>query len=412
MTDQTGSEAANDFGGFTVFELATMRDPYETYRILRARGGSVGECSGVWLVLGHEEATALLRSRESRSGFLGERYRTELPPGAARDEMSNRINFLDPPAHGRVRSLVSRVFTPRRVQALEPFIRSECEHRLAGWQPGEPFDLIEQLAGDVPAVVISELLGVPAADRGMLTGWSHEVAALLTPGDVSSRSGAIEAAEHLHAYLRDLAGPRRSAPGDDLLSALLLAEEDGERLKEAELFSLAATLYSAGHRTTRDLFGNGMVSLLGSPLHMDAYQRGELSLDALVEEFLRHETPTHFVARQVVAPLELGGRTIPAGATAIVLLAAGNRDPGAYADPERFDPTRWLTDPPPPAPLSFAFGAHFCLGASLARLEVGVMIDTVLSGRPGLRATESVEWRFNGLFRSVPSLAVDFDPAR
>ena len=360
-------------------------------------------------MLGHAEVLALLRASAARSGFIGAIYRDALPPGAARDEMSHRINFLDPPDHTRVRKLVAKAFTPRRVAGLRPYVIALCRELLAPHDGDAVIDLVAAFAHQVPSLVISELLGVPPADRDLLTALSDRVSALLGLAglEAAKRDDAVAAAEEMHAHLRALVALRRRDPRDDLLSALLAVEEDHERLSESELLSLAATLYSAGHRTTRDLFSNGLAALLRERALVGAVQRGALPPAAVVEEFLRFETPTHYVARMLAAPLAVGDVTIPAGEPIALLLAAANRDPAAYADADRFEPRRWLADPAPPAPLSFAFGPHFCLGASLARLEAETMLATLFAARPEIAlASDALEWRHTGLFRGLRALPV------
>lgn len=404
------SAPMTDFGPS---DLARAADPYALLAELR-RSGTVLRSGGSWIVLGHAEAEAVLRSPDARSGFIADLYRSLLPPGAAREEMGHRINFLDPPDHGRVRSLVAKAFTPRRVLALAPYVTELCRSRLAALPAQEPVDLIAAFTHAVPSLVISELLGVPAADRDRLTAIADRVANLLGLAglDPARRDDAVSAAEEMHATLRALLEARHRRPTDDLLSALLAAEEARQRLSESELLSLAATLYSAGHRTTRDLFSNGLAVLLEHPEAIRAVQDGSLPPVAVVEEFLRFETPTHYVARKLVAPLAVGGVEIPAGEPITVMLAAANRDPKAYDDADRFDPWRWRREPPPPAVLSFAFGPHFCLGASLARLEAQTMLTTLLTERPAVRlASDALRWRHTGLFRGLHELPVVLGPS-
>jgi cytochrome P450 len=401
---------ATDFGPG---DLARARDPYALLAEQRALG-PVLRSDGSWIVLGHAEALEVLRSPAARSGFIAEVYRSVLPPGAAREEMSHRINFLDPPDHTRVRRLVSKAFTPRRVGGLRPFVAALCRDLLMPLRGEEVVDLIPRFTHPVPSLVISQLLGVPTADRDRLTGLADRVSALLGLAGLESarRDEALAAAEGMHAYLRELLAERRRAPRDDLLSALL-AVDDHERLRESELLSLAATLYSAGHRTTRDLFSNGLAALLPRRELVAAIQAGELPLAAVVEEFLRYETPTHYVARQLAAPTRVGAVTIPPAEPIVVLLAAANRDPAAYPDSDRFEPGRWLAAPLPPTPLSFAFGPHFCLGASLARMEAEVMLESLLAVLPDVELEpEPLAWRHTGLFRGLEALRVRPRPGR
>jgi len=249
---------------------------------------------------------------------------------------------------------------------------------------------------------------VPIEYRDRLTKLSDHVSRLLGTGnDANELADAISAAEEIHETLRSLLDARRRTPEDDLLSALLGAEDEDDRLTESELLSLAATLYSAGHRTTRDLFSNGLAALLPNREILSSIQDHSLPIAAVVEEFLRYETPTHMIARMLAEPMELAGQKISPGEPIAVLLAAANRDPRTYADPDRFDPWRWTTDPEPMASLSFALGAHFCLGASLARMEVGIMLEVLLDTFPDIRlADEPLHWHHTGVFRGLDALPV------
>jgi cytochrome P450 len=325
--------------------------------------------------------------------------------GAARDEMGHRINFLDPPDHPRVRSLVNRAFTPRRVESIRPRAEAIASDLLNGIGPSGEVDLLSAFAHQLPSLVISELLGVPAEERDALTDLSDSVAPLLSV-EVSDddRAAAVAAAERMHDRLGRLLDERRSEPRDDLLSALLAAEEGGATLSNEEMLSLAATLYSAGHRTTRDLFANGMAVLLGEP---DRYRRlveGTWPVSDVVGEMLRFETPTLYVARVTSEPTELAGVEVPGSIPVLIYLAAANRDPDAYEEPGEFRPGR-----EGPAPLSFAFGSHYCLGAALARSEAEVMLGSVVQHWPELSlagAPEDLRWHLRGPFRGVDELLV------
>ncbi len=391
-------------------DLATAADPYGRLREERAKG-PVLRSQNAWIVLGRIEAETVLRSPAARSGFIGELYRDLLPPGAARDEMAARLNFLDPPDHGRVRALVAKAFTPRRISELRPFIESTCRRLLDPLAERESVNLLAEFAHEVPALTISELLGVPPRDRARLTELSEEVAGLLSPGGLNPEGleRAVDAAEQMHAYLRGLIEQRRRQPSDDLISALLAAREGDTTLSEAEMLSLCATLYSAGHRTTRDLFTNGLTALLPEPRLIERILDGSLPAAHVTEEFLRFETPTHYAARMLAEPLDVGGTTIPPGEPIMLALAAANRDADVYSEADRFDPDRWATDPAPPPPLSFVFGLHFCLGASLARLELEVMLHTLLDRFPMVQMLDSpqrLRWHHSGLFRRLEELRV------
>jgi cytochrome P450 len=379
-------------------------DPYPVLARLREAGPVARLASGFWAVTGYAAAMETLCHRGCGSSPIAMRYLDGLPPGAARDEMSRRINFLDPPDHPRVRSLVSKAFTPRRIAELAPWIAATAERLLDEIGDAGEIDLLRRFAHQLPSLVISELLGVPTADRDRLTAWSDAVAPLLgLQVSADDRARAIAAAEDFHAYLSALLDERRRRPGADLLSALLAAEENGQRLERAELLSLAATLYSAGHRTTRDLFTNGMATLLAEPDRYRQVVEGAWTVAQVVEEFLRYETPTLFVARVPLEPVTIGGVEIDAWQPLLVLLSAANRDPAVFDEPERFRPGRGG----PPA-LSFAYGAHFCLGASLARAEAEIMLGAVARRWPALGLAPGCElrWHQGGPFRGLDELMV------
>lgn len=384
--------------------LGQTGDPYAPLAELRRVAPAVRLENGFWAVTGYDAAVAVFRERACASGPIAGRYLAALPTGAARDEMSHRINFLDAPDHTRVRGLVSKAFTPRRVEALTPWIESTAEQLACGLGQEGAFDLLQAFGHQLPSLVISELLGVPTADRDRLTTWSDAVAPLLSLelGD-DERARAVQASEDFHVYLGALLDERRRTPRDDLLSALVAAEENGERLSRAELLSLAATLYSAGHRTTRDLFTNGMSVLLGAPALFADVVRERWPVADVVAEFLRYVTPTLFVVRIPTAPVRLGDADVPAWEPILVYLAAANRDPAAFDDPDTFRPGR-----AGPTVLSFALGSHYCLGAALARTETEIMLRTVARRWPQLRLCpdRALRWHQRGTFRGLDALWV------
>jgi unspecific monooxygenase len=385
-------------------DLEGLDDPYPVFARIR-RGGTVQRlASGFWMVTGHAAALEALHHPSCGSSPIAMRYLDGLPEGAARDEMSHRINFLDPPDHPRVRGIVSKAFTPRRTALLRPWMEKTAARLLGDLAGRDSVDLLHEFAHQLPSLVISELLGVPTADRERLTAWSDAVAPLLGVHVAAERkAAAIAAAEEFHAYLGDLLDDRARRPGDDMLSALLAAEAEGERLSRVELLSLAATLYSAGHRTTRDLFTNGMSVLLSEPSRYRRVVSGEWSVPVVIDEFLRFETPTLFVARVPLAPVTIGSVEVGPFEPLLVFLSAANRDPAVHDDPDEFRPGRTSA-----TPISFAFGAHFCLGASLARSEAEVMLQSVVAAWPGLSLdpVRPLRWHQRGPFRGLDELVV------
>lgn len=395
---------------FDPVALGRDEDPYDTFRRLREHGPVWRADGGFVVVVGYSAAQKLLRDRRFVSGPIAEIFRASLPPGAARDEMTHRINFLDPPDHPRVRGLVNLAFTPRRVEALrEPMesLAGELIDPLARRiEDGEHADILSGLSHPFPSLVISEMLGVPVADRNDLSRWTEAVTPLLgLQTSEEDRSAAVAASEHFTAYVRELVAERRRNPGEDLVTALCQARDDTGSLSEPELLSLIMTLYSAGHRTTRDLFTNGLFALLGDEKQRAAFLAAPL-LDLTVQEFLRFATPTLFVVRIAAESTEFEGVSIDPATPVLVLLAAANRDPERYRDPDRFDITR-----DEGRPLSFAIGPHVCLGQQLARTEAEVMLGAVTKrlDLPRLRIAEPTpRWNQTGTFRGLDALRVSY----
>ena len=395
--------AAVEFEPTAIGEVA---DPYPLYAAQRAAAPVARADSGLWCVTGYDEASTLLRDPRSTTGVFGEHFRQMLPEGsAARSELGRRINLLDPPDHTRVRGLVGKAFTPRRTEALQPWIRQLADELLAAAEDEAgadgQLDLLP-VAHALPSLVISELLGVPDADRALLSELTERTTVLLSFGvGGEAWERGLEASERFAEYVEGLIADRRKNPGDDLLSALVAAEDAGDRLDHEELMSLVVTLYAAGHRTTRDLFSNGVAALL----RRGPDQRAAAAADPAraTEEIVRFATPTHYVARSPREPMKVGDAEIGALEMVLVFLAAANRDPRRFADPEILDVTR----PPDPPPLSFALGPHFCLGASLARAEVATLLDATLARWPQLAAgDEDHGWWASGPFRGLRSLRV------
>lgn len=388
--------------------LGEIRDPYPVYAAQRERAPVSRSASGFWCLTGYDEADAVLRDPRCTSGFIGMRYREALPVGsAAHTELGYRINFLDPPDHTRVRGLVGKAFTPRTVDALRPWITAQADRLLAEAEvharDGDGVvDLLSAVAHPLPSLVISEMLGVPGTDRALLSELTEATTPLLgvsVPEDVWERG--VAASEEFAAYVEELIRVRRSSPGDDLLSALIDAEDSGSRLSHEELMSLVVTLYSAGHRTTRDLFANGFAALLNA----DASQRDAVLSNPrrAADELVRYATPTHYVGRVPIEPVEVGSVRLGALEPVIVFLAAANRDPRRYDRPEVLDVNR-VVDPPA---LSFAIGPHYCLGASLARTEVEILLATTLGRWPKVAPGEDDHgWWATGPFRGLRSLGI------
>ena len=318
---------------------------------------------------------------------------------------------VDPPDHTRLRRLVSRAFVPPRIAALESAIRAIASNLLdeldaAG--PGATVDLIEGYAYPLPFRVISELLGIPEADRPRLHAWFQ---VLLTGWAGDPPPDAVEASDGIVAYLRELAGTKRQSPADDLVSVLVAAEDDA--LTTQELLSSLFQLVVAGHDTTASLIGNGVVALLDHPGQLEALLADPGQLPAAIDELIRFTAPvSHATFRVTTEPVTLDGVQIPPYRQVLVCLGSANRDPARFPAPDVLDIGRH--DGPN---LGFGHGIHYCLGAPLARLEARVAFEALLGRHPGLRLAvdrDALAWAHgDGLvLRGLVSLPVVLGPSR
>ncbi|MFJ4775902.1 cytochrome P450 [Streptomyces sp. NPDC088762] len=376
-------------------------DPYPFYAALRSAGPVHRVVLGgdrSWLVVGHEEARQALNHPALSKNWLGAELFGNTPASAA----SSNMLEADPPHHTRLRRLVARAFTPRRIEALRPRVQEVTDELLDAMAaaPDRRADLIAALAAPLPMTVICELLGVPDLDRERFRSWSGEIVAPVDPAGTDGR-----VLEHMTAYLFELVGAKARTPGDDLLSALIRTrDEDGDQLSPEELIGMAFLLLVAGHETTVNLIGNGIRALLAHPDQLAALRADPDGLiDGAVEEMLRYDGPVqHATYRFARADLEIGGTRIEAGSSVVVALAAADRDPSRFAEPDVFDIRR-----PAQGHLAFGHGIHFCLGAPLARMEGRIAIRTLLERFPDLEPDPEAtapDWLPGTLMRGVTRL--------
>jgi cytochrome P450 len=362
---------------------ATKADPYPLYARARQRG-LVRSPLGVFAAADHATVAAILRDRRFSSSPVHQRgYRPpSYPPDDPRAGLpAGDLLTMDPPDHTRLRRLVAGAFTPRAVAGLEPWIREVTARLLAAADGAAGFDLIDTLAFPLPIAVICHLLGVPAEDRAQFRAWGHDVAATLDPQVAAAGQAQTRAAElALTGYLRDLVRERRANPDGSILSALIAAEEEGDRLSPGEVVSTALLLLIAGFETTVNLIGNGTVALLGDPGRWDRLRQDPALMPAAVEEMLRYDSPVQLTSRIATEDVEVGGRVIPAGRPVVVFIGGANRDPQVFERPDEF----LIGRPDPGRHLSFSLGMHHCLGASLARLEARIAIEELTRRYPAL----------------------------
>jgi cytochrome P450 len=381
----------------------TKVDPYPLYADLRRRG-LVRSPLGAWATASHATATSVLRDRRfsssprRRSGYRPPTY----PAGDPRAELpAADMLTMDPPDHTRLRRLVSGAFTPRVIAGLEPWIRDVTDRLLTPVDAAAGFDLIDALAFPLPIAVICHLLGVPAEDQASFRVWGHDIGTTLdSAATVESQSRSSELA--LTAYLRDLVRKRRADPDDSLLSALVAAEEEGDRLSSDELVSTALLLLIAGFETTVNLIGNGTVALLGEQEQWGRLREEPALVPAAVEELLRYDSPVQMTSRIATEDIDVGGVVIPGGASIIVAIGGANRDPDVFDQPDRLRIDR----PGASRHLSFSFGIHHCLGAALARLEGRIAVEELTRRYPRLEMAGTPTRRSLFVLRGFESVPV------
>lgn len=392
---------------------AFVADPFPLYQELRQEGPVrraviQGELEA-WLVTRYEDGLAALTDPRLSSDVrdaADPRLMARLPT-TERESMIRTMLRADPPDHTRLRRLVSKAFTARRVAELEPRVQAVTDELLDAIVPAGRADLVEDFALPLPVTVISELLGVPVSDRYDFQRWTDD---MVLQGPQPPDPAKIEAAwKQMHGYLTALLDAKRAHPGDDLLSALIATHDDEQRLDRHELISMSFLLLVAGYITTVNLIGNGIAALLTHPDQLRMLREDPELLPGAIEEFLRYDGPVNpGIARFAREDLTIAGVAIPRGATVVVASAIADRDPARFGDPDRLDITREDN-----AHLAFGHGIHYCLGAPLARLEGRIAIGTALRRLPGLALAvppEELLWRPRVL-RGPSRLPVTFGSA-
>jgi hypothetical protein len=391
---------------FDGFEPRHRADPYPRYRAVREATPLYRLPVGVYMATRYQGClTALTDPKWGRADTNG------VNPFAPEVKLENLpFLWLDPPDHTRLRALVSKAFTPRVIAGLRPLVERTTARLLdAAIEAGE-VDLIESFAYRLPLTVISELLGVPEEDQARTGAWSTILARgadpglLLPPTELAARAQAMQDGR---AYFRELIERRRAAPGDDLVSMLVALEEPGDALTESELLNTCVMLLNAGFETTVSVLANGVLALTRNPDQLALWRATPGIATHAVEELVRYEPPVQLSTRVAHEQLELAGHTFNPGEGLVLLLAAANRDSEVFADAERLDITRYAGPKPAPAHLGFSKGIHFCLGASLARLELEVGLDELIRRAPTLElASTELTYLENISLRRMESLQV------
>lgn len=383
-------------------QLRTSQPVYQT---------TLPDKTPVWLITRYADVTALLKDerfvKNRRTAMTPEQLR-KMPwvPPMFRPLERNMLD-LDAPDHTRLRALVHKAFTPSLIGRMRDRIQTLADELLQRAMPAGEIDVIKDYALPLPMTIITEILGVPARDHHKFHKWSKAVVSLTSP---HATMRVIPSVWLFIRYLRQFFKKRRRDPRDDLATALIQAEEAGDKLSEDELLAMVFLLLIAGHETTVNLIGNGMLALLEHPDAMNRLQRDPALIKTAVEELLRYTSPVLMsTERYAREDLNLHGVTIPRGGMTLGVIGSANRDETVFENPDELDITR-----EPNKHLSFGQGVHFCLGAPLARLEGEIAINTLLRRMPDLHlsvATESLRWRPSMFLRGLESLPVSFGVA-
>jgi len=395
---------------FNPFDARLRTNPYAVYKELREEAPVFwSPVMQLWLLSRYDDCLAVLRDH---ARFSSERTRATNPfvqQLEAFRQASGPIGraptmlSLDPPAHTRMRDLVNKAFTPRVVERSRPRIRQIAESLLDDLPDPAQLDVVADLAIPLPVIVIAEVLGVPPSDRARFKAWSSDIAGTLggafQPLEVLQR--AQRSSNEMADYFREQIALRRRAPRDDLLSALIAAEEQGDLLSEDELLATCILLLVAGNETTTNLIGNGMLALIENPEQRRRLQAEPSLLAGAIDEMLRYDPPAQMTSRIAMEAMEFRGQRFEPGQVVLAVLAAANRDPAQFADPDRFDVGRQNN-----RHLAFGYGIHYCLGAPLALAEAQVAFETLLRRLPEPELAGEPQWGASFILRGLKSLPV------
>ena len=387
---------------------ATIDDPYPRYEQLRSED-PVHWNEGVqaWIVTRYQDILDALKDPRLSSATIS----PLLQRAGAGDEgleqtFLGMMLFSDPPDHTRLRSLANKAFTPHVLEGIRSQIQDNVDRLLDDVQEKRSMEVISGLAYPLPSIVISEILGVADGEEERFKKWTNALARFLgnireAPENVGA---ARESVSELTEFLSETVAKRRADPKNDLLSALVTAEDQGDSFSEHELYSMCIMLIFAGHETTTNLIGNGILALLQNPLQLERLRQQPSLIESAVEETIRYNGPVQSISRIALEDLRIGDTQIGEGDRISLTLGAANRDPERFSDPDRFDIERSEG-----RPIGFGFGIHFCLGAALARMESQAAIGTVVKRWPDLRLGEhALEWQNNPVLRGLKALPITF----
>ena len=415
MTDEPTATApadADSLPRFNPFEPGFSENPYPQYRLLLEQHPVQESPFGPWMLFRYDDCFRFLRDPKlsvEDTAVQGANPRAELREQVFGDRAQRGTRSMlniDPPDHTRIRGIVQKVFTPRAIERLAPRVQYLVDAALdAVVARGDSMEVIADLAFPLPFQVISDMLGMPEGDRDELRAWAHTLTLGLEPTLASSHlDEIIEASDHMTDHVLDAIEWKRAHPADDLLTALIDAENDGERLTADELVDQVVLLFVAGHETTVNLIGNGTLALLRNRAQLERWQADPSLAASAVDELLRYDSPVQFSRRVTTSDVEVDGQTIAAGSFLLIVLGAANHDPMHWGvDADSLD----LTRSGAAQHLAFGSGMHHCLGAALARLEGRIALGTLVERFPDIElGADAPQWSGRLTLRGLDNLSV------
>ena len=386
------------------------QDPYPRYEQLRSEDPvHWNEGAQTWILTRYQDVIDALRDpRLSSTGISALFQETRSAEGVSELEQTflDMMLFSDPPDHTRLRSLANKAFTPGVLEQMRSQIQDAADGLLDDIQKHGSMEVISELAYPLPAMVITEILGVAGGDRETFKKMSNDIATFAGYiREAEENVGpVIQSMAKLKEFLRETAAQKRTDPNDDLFSALVTAEDQGDTFSEDELYSMCAMLIFAGHETTTNLIGNGILALLQNPLELERLRHDPTLIESAVEEIIRYTGPVQAVSRIALESLQIDDKQIAKGERLSLNIGSANRDPAQFNNPNQFDIQRNEG-----RHLGFGFSIHFCLGAALARMEAQAVIGSVVRRMPELRLEEpGLEWRSHPVLRGLTTLPVTF----
>ncbi|MEA5506770.1 cytochrome P450 [Halotia wernerae UHCC 0503] len=382
-------------------------NPYPTYHQLQAEDPVHLSSMGAWVITGYADVAKALRDPRlsSKPSEISSYSQRQEGSSLVASFISDILFFRDPPDHTRLRRLIGKVFNTRIVEEMRPRIQEIVNELINRIEEKGDLDMIADFAKPLPVAVISHILGIPPEDRYKLKQWSHWLGYIFDPMKASDVSQQLtQSIVEFREYLTQLIAKRRQKPEQDLITALIQARDEHDKLSEEELLVTCMLLFASGEETTVNLIGNGVTSLLRHPDQLAKLRQNPSLIQSAVEEFLRYESPLQISGRTAIEDIKIGGKLIKKGPPVFLILGAANRDPAQFHNPDQLDITRTDNNH-----FAFGDGIHYCMGSALARTQGQIAINALVQKLPNLQLqTNKLEWRENVFLRGLKTLPVSF----